>query len=557
MSRKVGADDFLRDTGAPAEHVEGLPRVAIDPRPVIAVRDLDLRPLRADLWGLLRQANAPPVLFTSGVRLARVRPIPDSGRIILDEHTLASFQACLADVARFDGGNTRPRLVAPPPPLVAAMLTEVSPPVPVLTRVVPAPVIAPDGTVLTTPGYHPATRTYYAPARDLTIGALPAHPTETEIAWARTRYLEIVRDFPFATESDRTHALAAGLLPFGRDLIDGPTPIHLYEAPTWGSGKTLLATAVFFPFLGELDSVQPEPESSAEWRKRLTSLLREGTAVAIIDNALDELTAGPLMSFVTSLSYRDRLLGKTATGHYVNRLVLAITGNNPVLSGEALRRAVRIRLVPAVPHPWLRDPSTFTHSDLASWLRQERATLVRAALILWRAWIAADRPGPSVATPAFGKFEAWRHVMGGLCARGGLAGFLANQRAFYEETTTTDEATGTFVLEWWAAHGASLVVPVPTLFQLAQQAGLSFDARTQQGEVVRFGKWLVRLRDRLFTVSDTLWVRVVRTDSSHGGVHRWRLTPVDPPSASPSPDDPGWLHEPAPPPEPGGERHDW
>jgi hypothetical protein len=57
-------------------------------------------------------------------------------------------------VARFDAGERRPRLVVPPPSLVAAMLTDTQPPVPVLTRIVSAPLIAPDGTLATTPGYH-------------------------------------------------------------------------------------------------------------------------------------------------------------------------------------------------------------------------------------------------------------------------------------------------------------------------------------------------------------------------------------------------------------------
>ncbi len=37
-------------------------------------------------------------------------------------------------------------------------------------------------------------------------------------------------------EADRAHALALLLLPYARDLIDGPTPNHLAESPEPGSG---------------------------------------------------------------------------------------------------------------------------------------------------------------------------------------------------------------------------------------------------------------------------------------------------------------------------------
>lgn len=39
------------------------------------------------------------------------------------------------------------------------------------------------------------------------------------------------------------------LNPFVRDLIDGPTPLHLIEAPVAGTGKGLLASIAMLPAL--------------------------------------------------------------------------------------------------------------------------------------------------------------------------------------------------------------------------------------------------------------------------------------------------------------------
>jgi hypothetical protein len=52
--------------------------------------------------------------------------------------------------------------------------------------------------------------------------------------------VELLGDFGFASEADRAHAIALGLLPLVRGWIEGSTPLHLIEAPLRGTGKTLL-----------------------------------------------------------------------------------------------------------------------------------------------------------------------------------------------------------------------------------------------------------------------------------------------------------------------------
>jgi hypothetical protein len=86
------------------------------------------------------------------------------------------------------------------------------------------------------------------------------------------------------------------------------------------------------------------------------------------------------------------------------------------------------------------------------------------------------------------------------------------------------------------------VPPVPELFDLAHDAGLAFEGRSRQAEVVSFGIWLVKLRDRLFALPGGGWVTAVRMPAGHGGLRRWKLCPK-PTDATPA-DAEGLPHTP-------------
>src|SRR5262249_4527874 len=147
------------------------------------------------------------------------------------------------------GGGVHDAL--PPLHVIRDMLARPDPPLPVLERIVQAPVFAPDGTVLTTAGYHPAGRTFLFLAPGLCVPALPALPSADDVSAARRLIRdELLGDFPFTAEAERAHAVALLLLPFLRSLIQGPTPLHLIEKPTPGTGAGLLVEVLLFPALG-------------------------------------------------------------------------------------------------------------------------------------------------------------------------------------------------------------------------------------------------------------------------------------------------------------------
>jgi putative DNA primase/helicase len=71
-----------------------------------------------------------------------------------------------------------------------------------------------------------------------------AQPTKDEIRFALEQICEPLQDFPFVEDADRAHTIALFLLPFVRELIEGPTPLHLIHKPAPGTGGSLLAQAI-------------------------------------------------------------------------------------------------------------------------------------------------------------------------------------------------------------------------------------------------------------------------------------------------------------------------
>jgi hypothetical protein len=199
--------------------------------PSIDADNEDVPVTAAQAWNALLAANNPPVIFRQGTPI-RLEHDPKTG-IHAVEVNASRWRHHLARAANFYRAdakdNREPAL--PPTWLVDDMLARPDPPLPPLTRIVEVPVFAPDGTLQTTPGYHPASATFLALPKGLRIQEVPKIPTEDDIKFARRVIEEIWVDFPFSSASpcderrssdnpDRecqanvAHSYALQLLPF-------------------------------------------------------------------------------------------------------------------------------------------------------------------------------------------------------------------------------------------------------------------------------------------------------------------------------------------------------
>ncbi len=92
-----------------------------------------------------------------------------------------------------------------------------------------------------------------------------------------------------------------GDFPFARQLIHGVTPLHVIDAPTQGTGKSLLAEVSILPFAADGVAATPALEGDEEWRKKITSLLLRAKTHIWVHNINHKLDSASLASALTSM----------------------------------------------------------------------------------------------------------------------------------------------------------------------------------------------------------------------------------------------------------------
>jgi len=479
---------------------------------------LDFRTVTPRLWKALADHNTPERLFLRGTVPARINftaPSPQSAATsVLEELDAYSLRHEVLKVAEFYRRDRDGRVIVTPSyelmrDLLSVPLNEI--PLPSITRIVGVPIVAPDGTILTQSGYHPATGTYYAPDAGLPVLDIPANPTKAEVSHAVTVIWQPLQDFPFVSDADRATAVAAMVLPFARELIDGPTPLHLFTKPMAGTGATLLVDALLTPALGSLEIGKLSQQGDeSEWQRTLTAELRN-TPVAILLDNVRELKSPQLAKAITDVKWHGRILGESAMAELPVRNLWVATGNNPAQHQELTRRIVRCRLDSGVERPW--EGRTFRIPHLRSWLAEHRGNLVAAILTIIRAWFQA---GAEKGTRRLGMFESWSEVIGGILTFAGIRGFLEHLVEQSNDDVENDVLRWV-VTRWWNTHGNSLV-ETAVLRPWATRDGspvleLLDYAYSDRAVQTKFGCLVRNLHDRVFTIAndgETVTLRVHR-----------------------------------------------
>jgi putative DNA primase/helicase len=506
------------------------------PLPTITGTKRQLPAVTADALAALVAANDPPTVLVRGQVLTRLRDRDAEDPPVLEPLTDSALRGVVARVARWiivkDTKDGEVYEDGPPPKDVVRDLASLAgwPDIPPLRAVVESPVFAADGTLVDAPGYCPTARLWYSPAADLVVPAVPENPTAADVTRARDLLVvDLLGDFPFADDASRAHALAALLLPFVRPLIDGPTPLHLLDAPVEGTGKTLLASAIAVVSTGRDAEAVAEADSDEEWRKRITAVLAEGPTFVLLDNINRVLDSGALASALTTRTWKDRILGVSKTARLPVTCTWVASGNNTRLSRELIRRTLFCRLDAKTDTPWLREE--FRHADLLAWAKANRGDLVWAALTLVRAWLAAGRP-PGKAR--LGMYEAWAATVGGILDVAGVPGLLANAKAFRAARADQVGEWRAFIAAWWAKFGGR-AVGVHDLFDLVKAEALLDSVVGDKGERsqrTRLGVELGRAADRVFGA-----YRVTRAGTDHKDRQLYQVVEVAPPgpAAPPAP----------------------
>ena len=321
---------------------------------------------------------------------------------------------------------------------------------PDLRGLVTSPTFTKDGSLLTTPGYDWNSKLYYKPEATLSVPEVPQKPTAEQVHRAKRLLIEeVLADFPLgglgrpeivdqALNGEGVPAVANVigmiLLPFMREMVDGPTPGHLINKPAPGTGASLLTEVCSIISTGKPSPAMTMPTNKDEMSKTLTTVLSDGDNVVFFDNINHSVDSGELASAMTTPTYKARLLGVSQSVEVDVRCVWVFNGNSVELSHELIRRLTLIDLDAELENPELR--TDFRHSDIRGWVYENRGELVWACLTIIQNWVAQGMVHHKDAVLA--SYENWSGAVGGVLEAAGLGGFMGNRELLKNADASKD-----------------------------------------------------------------------------------------------------------------------
>lgn len=314
---------------------------------------------------------------------------------------------------------------------------------PELTGVVAAPIMRPDGTIVSTPGYDSATGLFLSGNG---WPQIPDAPTGGDVHRAVAALRAPFAEFPFVAPEDYAVLLAAILTALQRRLLES-APLFGFTAPVMRSGKSLLSEAVAIIATGAPAPAMAVSGDREEIRKGVASILREGHAVINLDNIEHPLGSPDLARAITQPEYADRLLGESRLLRLPTNTMWMATGNNLAFRGDLAVRALLCRLDARVERPEERQ---FSIADLKAHIARHRPALVAAALTILRAYHVAGRPDQHL--PAWGGFDAWSGLVRSALVWAGGAD-CCKTRVHIIEDDPDREQTATLLRAWHDVFG--------------------------------------------------------------------------------------------------------
>jgi putative DNA primase/helicase len=374
--------------------------------------------------------------------------------------------------------------------------------------------MAPTGRIVYQPGYDEETAFVLLPSCN--PGAIVDRPTRDQ-ARAALRYLwiEMACDFPFRGVGEPAHrydagryvdidperdlqwskamsvpdafvGIAAVLTLLARPAILGAVPGSIFEAASQGSGKSLQMHAISMIATGRSASTATYPikdgrPNEEELEKLLGAYALADASIIAFDNIRGTLGGAGIEQRLTAKKESSfRVLGQSERRTLPWHALILFSVNNAAMNDDMANRTLVSRVESPREDPRARPPESFRHRDLIEALEQRRDKLVRAALVILRAYVAAREAGETaeVEGGTMGSFEAWaRMIPPALRWAGGPDILLARPEAGGGNDEEA-EAHASLLRGWssaWQGQRASHVV------------GVAFDAEDEARKASRHG----------------------------------------------------------------------
>lgn len=389
-------------------------------------------------------------------------------------HTIAqpTLRETLSHVIRWERWDEKKEdyvHASPPGSAVSAVYCRGDWGLPPIRGVVEGPCLRADGTVITKPGYDPASGVY---VRGTVSVDVPEQPTQKDAQSAWAKLEDVLADFPFTEDIDRAAALSLLLTPGVRATLDGPAPFQLIRATTPGTGKDLLANIAGVIWTGSTPPVVPPISGNPdEVRKRFLPLVMAGRPFALFDD-LSHFGDPTWAANLTLTVLEDRVLGESRIVSAPIVTTFVGTGNNTSVYGDCLRRVVVTQMQSPFEDPENRPLESFRYPDrafkLLPYVKARRAELLSACLTILRAYQVAGCPDH----PTWGSYEEWARVVAGAVTWLGLPNPCTSADRLSSDAVTDRSQLGVLFEAWEACFGSGPQTAAQILAECKMSTGL-------------------------------------------------------------------------------------
>jgi putative DNA primase/helicase len=276
-------------------------------------------------------------------------------------------------------------------------------PFPPLRGVIPTQTMRHDGTLLTKPGYDPATGlVLFHPPK---MPDMPDLPSKTDGLDALALLNGLLAEFVFADNDNVSRSAALSMMMSA--VLRGAMPVspmHVITKPEAGTGGSYLQDLVAAIALGERCPVISLSASEEENEKRLVSAALSQQPIIALDNLSSTLMGDFLCQLIERPLLQVRGLGRSDLISITNSAFTMANGNNLVIGADAVRRVVQIALDADMEDP---DSRTFGRNPVTEVLA-DRGRYVGAVLTIARAYVVAGCPAR---LPPRASFERWSDIV--------------------------------------------------------------------------------------------------------------------------------------------------
>ena len=438
--------------------------------------------------------------------------------VTLTQPSLTKAMASAATYLKYNATSEAWVPCHPPDKLVDIVLFDrIDWPFPVVRGVLTCPTLRADGSVLSKPGYDPASRYFMMFPSDLVLPEIPDEPTIDDARDSLARLETLLVGYPFVNTASKSVAVTILMTQVLRCAM-AVSPLLAVSAKAPGTGKSHLVDLASTIAIGRPCPSMGANSDKKETEKEISTMLMSGVSGFTIDNVSSDIDL-PLLNRATSQkNLTIRVFGKLESVEVQNSVVIYMTGNNLAIVDEQGRRSMRCDMDAGEEHPERRP---FDGGDPIAIVRADRGRYIADILIISRAFHLS---GAKVSPFKLGGFEDWSRFV-----REPLIWLGKADPADTMETTAADDPAAqrlTAMLDAWEEQFPHTGRTIPEAIRELDADALRdvmrehFPNRSGEIDAVRIAYWLRKFVGRVMNGK-----RFVK-DGAVGGVARWKVERV-------------------------------